>query len=182
MAVVRQLADTQATVGWLSANYRLAFWGRERFELFFTVHLETNGWDQHCMHNRGKESCIVALQILLCTNDVCSYFCLVGFRHISLRTEHNMPLPLATLFCQISLKTYVPERYTGKQSFQRWIVFSWLLYSRYAIKPVKKFFPLSVATVTEKCYILTVCQLVDNPFACTGRLSKVKLENLTYYI
>ena len=26
-----------------------------------------------------------------------------------------MPLPLATLFCQISLKTYVPERYTGKE-------------------------------------------------------------------
>lgn len=36
-----------------------------------------------------------------------------GFRHISLRTEHNMPLPLATLFCQISLKTYVPEKYTA---------------------------------------------------------------------
>lgn len=36
-----------------------------------------------------------------------------GFRHISLRTENNMPLPLATLFCQISLKTYIPERFTA---------------------------------------------------------------------
>lgn len=36
-----------------------------------------------------------------------------GFRHISLRTENNMLLPLSALFCQISLKTYIPEKYTA---------------------------------------------------------------------
>lgn len=32
-----------------------------------------------------------------------------GYRHISLRTEGNFPLSLPTVFCRISLKTYVPE-------------------------------------------------------------------------
>ncbi|CAH8510930.1 unnamed protein product [Heterobilharzia americana] len=32
-----------------------------------------------------------------------------GYRHISLRTEGNFPLSLPTLFCQVSLTTYVPE-------------------------------------------------------------------------
>lgn len=32
-----------------------------------------------------------------------------GYRHISLRTEGNFPLSLPTLFCNIILKTYVPD-------------------------------------------------------------------------
>ncbi|GAV02127.1 hypothetical protein RvY_12729 [Ramazzottius varieornatus] len=32
-----------------------------------------------------------------------------GYRHISLRTEANFPLSLPTLFCQIVLRTYVPD-------------------------------------------------------------------------
>ncbi|XP_033097147.1 1-phosphatidylinositol 4,5-bisphosphate phosphodiesterase beta-4-like isoform X1 [Anneissia japonica] len=32
-----------------------------------------------------------------------------GYRHISLRTEGNFPLALPTIFCQIELKTYVPD-------------------------------------------------------------------------
>ena len=38
-----------------------------------------------------------------------------GFRHIPLRTEGNFPLSLATVFCCISLKTYVPEELQGKE-------------------------------------------------------------------
>ncbi|KAK2879184.1 hypothetical protein Q8A67_019975 [Cirrhinus molitorella] len=32
-----------------------------------------------------------------------------GYRHISLRNEYNKPLSLATIFCNIVLKTYVPD-------------------------------------------------------------------------
>ncbi|KAA0183636.1 Phosphoinositide phospholipase C [Fasciolopsis buskii] len=32
-----------------------------------------------------------------------------GYRHISLRTEGNFPLSLPTLFCRVSLTTYIPE-------------------------------------------------------------------------
>lgn len=32
-----------------------------------------------------------------------------GYRHISLRTEGNFPLSLPTIFCKISLTTYVPD-------------------------------------------------------------------------
>ena len=32
-----------------------------------------------------------------------------GYRHISLRTEGNFPLALPTIFCQIILKSYVPD-------------------------------------------------------------------------
>ncbi|XP_043088240.1 1-phosphatidylinositol 4,5-bisphosphate phosphodiesterase beta-4 isoform X2 [Puntigrus tetrazona] len=32
-----------------------------------------------------------------------------GYRHISLRNEYNKPLSLATVFCSIVLKTYVPD-------------------------------------------------------------------------
>ncbi|KAL3308931.1 1-phosphatidylinositol 4,5-bisphosphate phosphodiesterase beta-4, partial [Cichlidogyrus casuarinus] len=32
-----------------------------------------------------------------------------GYRHISLRTEGNFPLSLPTVFCKISMGTYVPE-------------------------------------------------------------------------
>uniref|UniRef100_A0A8C1XXB1 1-phosphatidylinositol 4,5-bisphosphate phosphodiesterase n=1 Tax=Cyprinus carpio TaxID=7962 RepID=A0A8C1XXB1_CYPCA len=32
-----------------------------------------------------------------------------GYRHISLRNEYNKPLSLATVFCRIILKTYVPD-------------------------------------------------------------------------
>ncbi|XP_075252412.1 uncharacterized protein LOC142344540 isoform X2 [Convolutriloba macropyga] len=35
-----------------------------------------------------------------------------GYRHISLRTEGNIPLSLPALFCHIVLKTYVPEGYS----------------------------------------------------------------------
>lgn len=36
-----------------------------------------------------------------------------GYRHIPLRTEGNFPLSLPTVFCCISLKTYVPEELQG---------------------------------------------------------------------
>lgn len=36
-----------------------------------------------------------------------------GYRHISLRTEGNIPLSLPTLFCHIVLKTYVPDGLGG---------------------------------------------------------------------
>lgn len=32
-----------------------------------------------------------------------------GYRHISLRTEGNFPLSLPTIFCEIILKSYVPD-------------------------------------------------------------------------
>ncbi|XP_055350287.1 1-phosphatidylinositol 4,5-bisphosphate phosphodiesterase beta-4-like isoform X2 [Paramacrobiotus metropolitanus] len=32
-----------------------------------------------------------------------------GYRHITLRSEANFPLPLSTLFCHIVLKTYIPD-------------------------------------------------------------------------
>lgn len=36
-----------------------------------------------------------------------------GYRHISLRTEANMPLTLSTLFVHLVLKTYVPDELSG---------------------------------------------------------------------
>lgn len=36
-----------------------------------------------------------------------------GYRHISLRNEGNKPLSLPTVFCQIILKTYVPDGFGG---------------------------------------------------------------------
>ena len=35
-----------------------------------------------------------------------------GYRHISLRTEGNFPLSLPTIFCEIILKSYVPDGLT----------------------------------------------------------------------
>lgn len=37
-----------------------------------------------------------------------------GYRHISLRNEGNKPLSLPTIFCQIILKTYVPDGFGGE--------------------------------------------------------------------
>lgn len=37
-----------------------------------------------------------------------------GYRHISLRNEGNKPLSLPTIFCNIVLKTYVPDGFGGK--------------------------------------------------------------------
>ncbi|XP_028857675.1 1-phosphatidylinositol 4,5-bisphosphate phosphodiesterase beta-4 isoform X2 [Denticeps clupeoides] len=36
-----------------------------------------------------------------------------GYRHISLRNEGNKPLSLATVFCKIILKTYVPDGFSA---------------------------------------------------------------------
>ena len=36
-----------------------------------------------------------------------------GYRHISLRTDNNMPLALPTLFVHLQLKTYVPDELSG---------------------------------------------------------------------
>ena len=36
-----------------------------------------------------------------------------GYRHISLRTEGNFPLSLPTLFCEIILKSYVPDGWSA---------------------------------------------------------------------
>lgn len=38
-----------------------------------------------------------------------------GYRHISLRNEGNKPLSLPTIFCQIILKTYVPDGFGGEK-------------------------------------------------------------------
>lgn len=40
-----------------------------------------------------------------------------GYRHISLRNEYNKPLSLATVVCNIILKTYVPDGFGGQESF-----------------------------------------------------------------
>lgn len=37
-----------------------------------------------------------------------------GYRHISLRNEGNKPLSLPTVFCNIVLKTYVPDGFGGE--------------------------------------------------------------------
>ena len=39
-----------------------------------------------------------------------------GYRHVSMRTEGNFPLSLATIFCRFVLKTYVPEGFGGKRN------------------------------------------------------------------
>lgn len=39
-----------------------------------------------------------------------------GYRHISLRNEGNKPLSLPTIFCQIILKTYVPDGFGGENN------------------------------------------------------------------
>lgn len=39
-----------------------------------------------------------------------------GYRHISLRNEGNKPLSLPTVFCNIVLKTYVPDGFGGKMN------------------------------------------------------------------
>lgn len=41
-----------------------------------------------------------------------------GYRHISLRNEGNKPLSLPTVFCQIILKTYVPDGFGGEGNTQ----------------------------------------------------------------
>uniref|UniRef100_A0A8C1U9Y1 1-phosphatidylinositol 4,5-bisphosphate phosphodiesterase n=1 Tax=Cyprinus carpio TaxID=7962 RepID=A0A8C1U9Y1_CYPCA len=38
-----------------------------------------------------------------------------GYRHISLRNEGNKPLSLPTVFCNIVLKTYVPDGFGGEE-------------------------------------------------------------------
>lgn len=43
-----------------------------------------------------------------------------GYRHISLRNEGNKPLSLPTIFCNIVLKTYVPDGFGGKLNI--WIL------------------------------------------------------------
>lgn len=42
-----------------------------------------------------------------------------GYRHISLRNEGNKPLSLPTIFCQIILKTYVPDGFGGEKGITR---------------------------------------------------------------
>lgn len=39
-----------------------------------------------------------------------------GYRHITLRTESNMPMVLPCLFVRIVIKTYVPDELSGKFS------------------------------------------------------------------
>lgn len=39
-----------------------------------------------------------------------------GYRHISLRNEGNKPLSLPTIFCNIVLKTYVPDGFGGEET------------------------------------------------------------------
>lgn len=39
-----------------------------------------------------------------------------GYRHISLRNEGNKPLSLPTVFCNIVLKTYVPDGFGGERN------------------------------------------------------------------
>uniref|UniRef100_A0A671MJV6 1-phosphatidylinositol 4,5-bisphosphate phosphodiesterase n=1 Tax=Sinocyclocheilus anshuiensis TaxID=1608454 RepID=A0A671MJV6_9TELE len=42
-----------------------------------------------------------------------------GYRHISLRNEGNKPLSLPTVFCNIVLKTYVPDGFGGEHTHTR---------------------------------------------------------------
>ena len=42
-----------------------------------------------------------------------------GYRHVSLRTEGNIPLSLTTVFCRFIVKTYVPEGFGGKRQMLR---------------------------------------------------------------
>lgn len=48
-----------------------------------------------------------------------------GYRHISLRNEGNKPLSLPTVFCNIVLKTYVPDGFGGEISLCLCVL--WLL-------------------------------------------------------
>lgn len=48
-----------------------------------------------------------------------------GYRHISLRNEGNKPLSLPTVFCNIVLKTYVPDGFGGEISLYLSVL--WLL-------------------------------------------------------
>lgn len=48
-----------------------------------------------------------------------------GYRHISLRNEGNKPLSLPTVFCNIVLKTYVPDGFGGEISLYLGVL--WLL-------------------------------------------------------
>ncbi|KHN76722.1 1-phosphatidylinositol 4,5-bisphosphate phosphodiesterase beta-4 [Toxocara canis] len=42
-----------------------------------------------------------------------------GYRHITLRTESNLTMILATLFLHIVIKTYFPDELSGKFSLKR---------------------------------------------------------------
>lgn len=44
---------------------------------------------------------------------IVAYCVASGYRHISLRTESNMPMALPTLFVHLVLKTYVPDELSG---------------------------------------------------------------------
>uniref|UniRef100_A0A673KIA5 1-phosphatidylinositol 4,5-bisphosphate phosphodiesterase n=1 Tax=Sinocyclocheilus rhinocerous TaxID=307959 RepID=A0A673KIA5_9TELE len=46
-----------------------------------------------------------------------------GYRHISLRNEGNKPLSLPTVFCNIVLKTYVPDGFGGEHTHTHTRVF-----------------------------------------------------------
>lgn len=48
-----------------------------------------------------------------------------GYRHISFRNEGNKPLSLPTVFCNIVLKTYVPDGFGGEISLYLGVL--WLL-------------------------------------------------------
>lgn len=50
-----------------------------------------------------------------------------GYRHISLRNEGNKPLSLPTVFCNIVLKTYVPDGFGGKKKHILQLRESWVL-------------------------------------------------------
>lgn len=62
-----------------------------------------------------------------------------GYRHISLRNEGNKPLSLPTVFCNIVLKTYVPDGFGGEISLCLGVL--WLL---------------SVGVRVLKCFSVTV--------------------------
>lgn len=61
-----------------------------------------------------------------------------GYRHISLRNEGNKPLSLPTIFCQIILKTYVPDGFGGEG---KGLLFYSVLFKFTALFDALVFFP-----------------------------------------
>ena len=59
-----------------------------------------------------------------------------GYRHITLRNEANMPLPLATLYCKLDLKTYTPEALSGFADALAGLSHFFLLFSIFIYIPV----------------------------------------------
>ena len=70
-----------------------------------------------CVWVRACMCACLSVYLSVCLSVSISVSLSPGYRHISLRTEGNFPLSLPTVFCQIVLKTYVPDGFGGKHLF-----------------------------------------------------------------